>query len=74
MHLLSLGNFQDGGDPAVEVSPRDIVYTMDLHAEKKEPRQLAATNLRCGGVVWGNDDLALVSYLERKIKHVAAWK
>ena len=38
---------QDGGDPAVEASPRDIMYTLDAaHAEAK-PEKLAETDLRC---------------------------
>lgn len=54
---------QDGGDPAVAASPRDIVYTMaaDEAADPgTHPRQIAATDLRCGGVSWGTGDLALV--------------
>jgi hypothetical protein len=67
---------QDGGDPAVEVSPRDIVYTLSAdeaaaeasaaegngssHAGGVQPRVLATTDLRCGGVSWGNDDMAIL--------------
>ncbi len=53
---------QDGGDPEVEVSPRDIVYTLDaaVAAAGGEAEVLATTNLRCGGVAWCDDDLALV--------------
>ncbi len=40
---------QDGGDPAVAASPRDIVYTLaaDEAAAGAAPRQLAQTELRC---------------------------
>ena len=40
---------QDGGDPAVEASPRDIVYSMAAGqaANGTGPQQLAQTNLRC---------------------------
>lgn len=39
---------QDGGDPAVDVSPRDIVYTMpaDQASNGAGPQKLAQTNLR----------------------------
>jgi hypothetical protein len=52
---------QDGGDPDVVVSPRDIVYTLDAAAaaaaaanggEELAPTVLATTDLRCGGVSW----------------------
>ncbi len=54
---------QDGGDAGVEVSPRDIVYTLSADAAAdpaSEPSFLAQTDLRCGGVAWCDDDLALV--------------
>lgn len=39
---------QDGGDPAVEASPRDIVYTMpaDVAGDGTGPQKLAQTDLR----------------------------
>jgi hypothetical protein len=45
---------QDGGDPDVAVSPRDIVYTLpaDQAAAGGQPQVLAQTDLRCGGVAW----------------------
>ena len=43
------------------MSPRDVVYTLDAaNAVDGEPAVLASTNLRCGGVAWCDDDLALV--------------
>lgn len=53
---------QDGGDAAVEVSPRDIVYLLPADAAHNgtTPTVLATTDLRCGGVAWCDDDLALV--------------
>lgn len=40
---------QDGGDPAVEASPRDIVYTMpaSVAGDGTGPQKLAQTDLRC---------------------------
>jgi hypothetical protein len=37
---------QDGGDPAVEASPRDIMYTLDAANAGTGPRKLAETDLR----------------------------
>ncbi|KAK9816189.1 hypothetical protein WJX74_001254 [Apatococcus lobatus] len=53
---------QDGGDPGVDVSPRDIIFTLPAAAaaEGAAPSQFATTDLRAGGVAWGTDDLALV--------------
>eukprot|EP00775_Hariotina_reticulata_P003220 gene3220-3497_t len=55
---------QDGGDPDVAVSPRDIVYTLDAAAAagdpSLQPSVLASTDLRCGGVSWCDGDLALL--------------
>jgi len=54
---------QDGGDPDVAVSPRDIVYTLDAAAaagdSSLQPSQLASTDLRCGGVSWCDGEPAL---------------
>ena len=54
---------QDQGDPAVEVSPRDLVFALpadEATSPSAAPRQLAATNLRYGGISWGDGDLALI--------------
>lgn len=68
---LSWVECQDGGDPAVEVSPRDIVYTLDADVAATAaaggdgeaaaaPQELARTDLRCNGVAWCDGDLAIV--------------
>ncbi|KAL6776823.1 hypothetical protein ACKKBF_B31065 [Auxenochlorella protothecoides x Auxenochlorella symbiontica] len=57
---------QDGGDPAVAAEPRDIVYTLEAGDLEAEARPLVSTNLRCGGIVWGDDDLALLYESEWK--------
>jgi hypothetical protein len=54
---------QDDGDPAKEVSPRDIVYCLEADAAAANgcaPRQIASTDLRFGGISWCNGDLALL--------------
>ena len=38
---------QDLGDPAVEASPRDIMYTLEAANASAEPQKLAETDLRC---------------------------
>lgn len=49
-------SLQDGGDPAVEVSPRDVVFGLSAQAAAADPaaapRRIAQTDLRCGGVAW----------------------
>lgn len=58
------------------MSPRDIVYLLEADAAGSSstttsgsgnggnalpaPRELARTDLRCGGVSWGDDELCLV--------------
>jgi len=66
---------QDGGDPAVEVSPRDIVYTLaaDSVQQGDAPTVLAKTDLRCGGVAWCDDDLALVYESWWKTRRSVTW-
>ena len=47
----------------MDVSPRDLVFTLpadEAASSSATPRQLAATNLRYGGISWGDDDLALI--------------
>ena len=43
---------QDGGDPSVQVSPRDIVYTLSMHDTGSngttQPQVMATTDLRSG--------------------------
>ena len=55
---------RDGGDPDAEASPRDVVLTLDAAAAAADPSaqpiELARTEMRCGGVAWGDGGLALV--------------
>ncbi|KIY94927.1 hypothetical protein MNEG_13035 [Monoraphidium neglectum] len=59
---LSWIEAQDGGDPDLEVSPRDIVFTLSAAdaAAGGPPQELARTDMRCGGVAWCDGDLALL--------------
>ncbi|KAG2482623.1 hypothetical protein HYH03_018465 [Edaphochlamys debaryana] len=69
---------QDGGDPAVEVSPRDVVYALTAEAAAASPdaapRQIAATDLRCGGVAWCDNDLAVVFESWYKTRRSVWWR
>lgn len=68
-HECLLPCLQDGGDPDVAVSPRDIVYTLNADeaaaaaakGSDLEPSVLATTDLRCGGVSWCDGESALAS-------------
>ena len=65
---------QDGGDPNVHASPRDIVYSLDASkAGKEEPLELAATNMRFGGIAFGSDSLALLYESEWKSRRSKTW-
>ncbi|GLC33333.1 hypothetical protein PLESTB_000344900 [Pleodorina starrii] len=69
---------QDGGDPAVEVSPRDVVLALaadDVAADPAvQPRQIAATDLRCGGVAWCDGDLAILFESWYKTRRSVWWR
>ena len=36
------------------------MYALDADEADAEPRQIAATDMRCSGIAWGSGDLALV--------------
>ena len=65
---------QDGGDPAVEASPRDVVYALDAGAGPlAPPRVLAGTDMRFGGITWGHGELALLYESEWKTRRSRTW-
>ena len=49
----------DGGDAKAEAAERDRVFMLDAPFDG-QPHTLATLPLRYGGVVWGDDDLALL--------------
>ena len=59
---------QDGGDPAVQVSPRDIVYSLSAESFDYQPKVLVQTEARFAGITWGHDNLALLYETERKTR------
>jgi dipeptidyl aminopeptidase/acylaminoacyl peptidase len=50
----------DNGDAAVDVVHRDAVYTLDAPFEGA-PKLLVKTKERYSGIVWGNDEVAILS-------------
>lgn len=70
---------QDGGDPAVEVSPRDIVYALQADqagppGSGAAPREIARTDLRCNGVAWCDGGLALLFESWYKSRRSVWWR
>ncbi len=49
----------DGGDPANKVEFRDEVFSWDAPFDKS-PTSIAKTIQRFGGIIWGNNDLAIM--------------
>ncbi len=49
----------DGGDPAIEVEARDVIYAQDAPFTEK-PTFIAKTKERFGGIVWGNEKTAVL--------------
>jgi len=50
----------DGGDPAIEVTERDAIYTLDAPFETK-PLLLVKTKERYAGIQWGDDKTAIIN-------------
>ncbi|MFC0349304.1 S9 family peptidase [Undibacterium danionis] len=50
----------DGGDPAKKVDFRDEVFQWDAPFDQA-PKSLVKTAQRFGGIIWGNDKLAVIS-------------
>ncbi|KAM5575988.1 putative glutamyl endopeptidase, chloroplastic [Rosa sericea] len=65
---------QDEGDAKVEVSPRDIVYTLPAEPlEGEDPTILHKLDLRYGGISWSDDSLALVYESWYKTRRTRTW-
>lgn len=65
---------QDGGDAAVEASPRDIIFTLAADAPPGHPpTPLHGLNLRYGGVVWGDGTFAWVDESWHKTRRTRTW-
>jgi dipeptidyl aminopeptidase/acylaminoacyl peptidase len=64
---------QDGGDPAVDVPIRDIVYALDAPFQD-EGTPVMQLSLRYAGRTWGKSDLALVSERWWKTRRVRTYR
>ncbi|KAI4349739.1 hypothetical protein L6164_010299 [Bauhinia variegata] len=65
---------QDGGDAKVEVSPRDIIYTLPAEPlEGEQPVILHKLDLRYRGISWCDDSLALVHESWYKTRRTRTW-
>jgi dipeptidyl aminopeptidase/acylaminoacyl peptidase len=51
---------QDGGNPAVKVIIRDIIYTQEV-GENNKKTKLADCYLRFNEIIWGDDQIALIT-------------
>lgn len=64
---------QDGGIPSNDVAVRDIAYLMDAPFNGT-PRKLAELGTRFAGVIWGNDNLAMISETWRATRTTKTWR
>jgi len=64
---------QDQGDPKVDVKVRDKMFALATPFTEK-PRELLALEMRFGGVIWGQDDLALVNEWWWKTRRIRSWR
>ena len=67
---------QDGGDPRVDVSPRDITFSVDMHGPEgagAPGAKLFQTDLRYGGVSWAADGLGILYESWYKSRTIKAW-
>lgn len=64
---------QDGGNPSTDVAVRDIAYLLDAPFNGS-PRKLAELGTRYAGVIWGNNNLALISETWRATRTTKTWR
>ena len=62
----------DGGDPDRDAEHRDRVLMLDAPF-RGEPRELARTGERFGGILWGEDGVALLSDYDRARRWSRTW-
>ncbi|PWN07876.1 alpha/beta hydrolase family protein [Rhodohalobacter mucosus] len=63
----------DGGDPSVDVSMRDRIYQHEAPF-RGNPTELFEVAYRYAGIMWSEEDFALVSEYWRADRHVRTWK
>ena len=64
----------DGGDPNVKIDFRDEIFTLDAPFKGVSPHSLTKLDLRYAGVIWGNDQTALVSARRWKERRLTTWR
>ena len=64
----------DGGDPNVKIDFRDEIFTLDAPFKGASPHSLTKLDLRYAGVIWGNDQTALVSARRWKERRLTTWR
>jgi dipeptidyl aminopeptidase/acylaminoacyl peptidase len=64
---------QDGGDPRKEAEVRDRVYVLAPPFDG-DPVALVSVGLRFGGIMWGSEQLALVSEWWWKNRKTRTWR
>lgn len=73
--MLVWAEAQDKGNPRLEAAVRDKLFTLDAPWDAaKQPQLLASLPLRYDYIVWGGDDLALVTmgrWRDRKSQTIA---
>lgn len=73
--MLVWAEAQDKGNPRLEAAVRDKLFTLDAPWNAaKQPQLLASLPLRYDNIVWGGDDLALVTmsrWRDRKSQTIA---
>lgn len=75
-HEMTWVECQDGGDPAVDVSPRDVLFGLDASEAgdpSAAPTVLGQTDMRYSGVLWCDDSLALMYESEWKTRTSKTW-
>ncbi len=63
----------DGGDAGADAEWRDEIFLLSAPF-KDEPRSLIKLKLRSGGILWGNDNIAVVSEWWWKTRSVRSWR
>ncbi len=63
----------DGGDAGKEANWRDEIFMLPAPFDGS-PKSLIKLKLRSGGVIWGSDDLAIVSEWWWKTRKIKSWR
>jgi dipeptidyl aminopeptidase/acylaminoacyl peptidase len=70
---LSWAEAQDGGDPRAEAAVRDRLFMLPAPFDHP-PVAIASLAMRFRSIVWGNDEIALVSEWRWKDRRMREWR